>query len=418
MKQIFVQIAAYRDPQLPFTLKDLLEKAKHPTRLRVCIIQQDTTENLEKMLQMVGDEYSTDLNLSIVLDQCLWTQSKGACWARARSNSKWGGEQYMLQVDSHTRFVRDWDEKVENMWLSLDDPKAILTGYPPEFHPDKPEDQWVKHPQLCNVVCFHGRYPYSLPKMIPNWQSLTKPIKAVHISAGFIFGPGKLCQQVHYDRAMYFCGEETAMTVRYFTHGYNLYHPHRVLLWHYYTRPEGDKHWDNHLEWSDLDIVSRQRLDTLLGRRADDLGSCTLGKERNLADFIAYSGIDFNRCLVHPDTSKGFEPPVVNTPERWADAQVEFSQTLTWNFEEIPQHDSTDVKFWALIVKDTHDVELYRWDILQSEHPHIISGKQNTVDVKFTHCAHQQIGDIVIWPYTHHSQWTLSPYRKKLEYSK
>ena len=36
------------------------------------------------------------------------------------------------------------------------------------------------------------------------------------------------------------------MTVRAFTHGYDLFYPHRVILWHEYTRNYRPKHWDDH----------------------------------------------------------------------------------------------------------------------------------------------------------------------------
>ncbi len=38
--KIFVQIAAYRDPQLIPTIKDMLEKAKKPKNLRLAIARQ------------------------------------------------------------------------------------------------------------------------------------------------------------------------------------------------------------------------------------------------------------------------------------------------------------------------------------------------------------------------------------------
>ena len=38
--KIFVQIAAYRDPQLIPTIKDMLEKAKKPKNIRLGIARQ------------------------------------------------------------------------------------------------------------------------------------------------------------------------------------------------------------------------------------------------------------------------------------------------------------------------------------------------------------------------------------------
>ena len=52
--KIFIQIASYRDPQLLYTLKDCLSKAKYPDNLRFGIAWQhsssDTWDNLDESI--------------------------------------------------------------------------------------------------------------------------------------------------------------------------------------------------------------------------------------------------------------------------------------------------------------------------------------------------------------------------------
>ncbi len=36
------------------------------------------------------------------------------------------------------------------------------------------------------------------------------------------------------------------MTVRAFTHGYDLFHPCETIVWHDYVRKDAVKHWDDH----------------------------------------------------------------------------------------------------------------------------------------------------------------------------
>jgi Glycosyltransferase (GlcNAc) len=38
--KIFVQIASYRDSQLPLTLRDCLANARHPDQLHFCVAHQ------------------------------------------------------------------------------------------------------------------------------------------------------------------------------------------------------------------------------------------------------------------------------------------------------------------------------------------------------------------------------------------
>ena len=74
-------------------------------------------------------------------------------------------------------------------------------------------------------------------------------------------------------------GEETAMTVRAFTHGYDLFHPAETVVWHDYLRADARKHWGDHTEaegtrscWSELDEKSKRKVQRLLrGERLREL---------------------------------------------------------------------------------------------------------------------------------------------------
>ncbi|WP_457831443.1 GlcNAc-transferase family protein, partial [Staphylococcus aureus] len=92
---IFVQIAAYRDPQIKATIKDLLSKAKYPDKLRFGICNQiDLIKDQSEKL----DEYSKDFRFRIF--QVNYTESKGVCWARSITQSLYRNEEFTLQIDS------------------------------------------------------------------------------------------------------------------------------------------------------------------------------------------------------------------------------------------------------------------------------------------------------------------------------
>ena len=48
----------------------------------------------------------------------------------------------------------------------------------------------------------------------------------------------KWAKEVKHDPNIFFAGEEINLTVRSFTHGYDLFHPHRVVIWHATMREE------------------------------------------------------------------------------------------------------------------------------------------------------------------------------------
>ena len=96
---IFVQIASYRDPQLPSTVKDCIEKAKYPENLRFGIAWQYSLDDIWDNL----DEYKNDSRFKIVdID---YKDSKGACWARNQLQQKYNNEKYTLQLESQKTLI-------------------------------------------------------------------------------------------------------------------------------------------------------------------------------------------------------------------------------------------------------------------------------------------------------------------------
>jgi len=132
--RVFIQIASYRDPQLLPTIKDALEKAAHPARLRFGICRQyhpgDGFDDLSS--------YKDDNRFRIV--EIPSQLSRGACWARSVAQRQFRGEAYMLQIDSHVRLVPAWDKRMIDMLETQKrrgSRKPLLTGYVPGFEPGK-----------------------------------------------------------------------------------------------------------------------------------------------------------------------------------------------------------------------------------------------------------------------------------------
>ena len=74
--EIFVQIASYRDPQLIPTIDNMLENSKNPENLRIGICHQYHPEDEFSDLS----KYDGDDRFRII--DVLYSESKGACWAR------------------------------------------------------------------------------------------------------------------------------------------------------------------------------------------------------------------------------------------------------------------------------------------------------------------------------------------------
>ena len=132
-EKIFIQIASYRDPQLLPTLRDMFANADHPENINVGIAWQrcvdDEWDNL--------DEYKDDKRVKII--EIDYKKAKGVCWARNAVQSLYDNEDYTLQLDSHHRFVKDWDTKLKDMLKGLQKDgykKPLITAYIPSLDPD------------------------------------------------------------------------------------------------------------------------------------------------------------------------------------------------------------------------------------------------------------------------------------------
>ncbi|HAV1831813.1 TPA: hypothetical protein JG914_004666 [Enterobacter hormaechei subsp. steigerwaltii] len=244
------------------------------------------------------------------------TRAAGAGYARHQCETLYGRETYFLQIDSHCRFSDFWDEKMISMLESLRklSPKPILSTYPPDYQPGPPETRaYFPSRLIFNEFTVDG---ISMQSSCP--IKAEAPQRNCYLAGGFIFADGEYLHDVPSDPDIFFAGEEIALSVRAFTHGYDAYAPHNILLWHHYGRTESPKIWSDHTSqakevgdvsktWWERDRESKKRVRRLLGLEAKengtDLGQFDLGEVRTLQDFEYASGLTFHLRRVHPAVS-------------------------------------------------------------------------------------------------------------------
>ena len=217
---IFVSVAAYRDPALLPTLTDCIAKARDPDRLRFGICWQYGSEEAA-FEQLQGPQFAVHY-----VD---WRLSRGACWARAEIMKLYRGEDWYLQLDSHHRFVQDWDVRLIEQAALTDSEKPVLSTYAAAFNPYA-EALAIEQVTRMEFDCFTEQGAIlARPGVI---APPGRPIRARFLSAHCLFAPGSFVEDVPYDPELYFIGEEITLAVMAFTHGYDLFHPSRHILWH------------------------------------------------------------------------------------------------------------------------------------------------------------------------------------------
>jgi glycosyltransferase involved in cell wall biosynthesis len=366
--KIFIQIASYRDPQLVPTIKDCIKNAKHPENLVFSIAWQHSLDDVWDNL----DEFKDDSRFKII--DINYLDSKGACWARNTLQQNYDGEEYTLQIDSHHRFVENWDEECINMVKQLQAKghnKPLLTGYVSSFDPDNDPESRIHIPWKMNFDRFipEGAV-FFLPASIDNYQELTEPIPARFYSAHFAFTIGQFVLEVPHDPDYYFHGEEISIAVRAYTWGYDLFHPHKVVVWHEYTRKGRTKQWDDDRKWVEKNNYSHKKNRKLFemdGEVKDiDFGVYDFGKERTLEDYERYAGISFKKRAIQKytlDNNLAPNPPLYGEDFEKSFLKI-FKHCIDIGYDKVPEN---DYEFWAIAFHGENDETIFRKDADKNE---------------------------------------------------
>jgi hypothetical protein len=389
---IFVQIASYRDPQLLPTIKDCIAKADNPENLRFGICwQRDENDSWENL-----DEY---INLpTFTIMDVHWAKSKGLGWARHHIQKMWKGEKYTLQLDSHHRFQQSWDTMLLEMMEQTGVQKPIITTYATPYEPS-PDGDSLKDGIFKMVGERFSTYGTILffPHHIN--ETYDKPIPARFVSGHFFFTLGIHCVEYKYDPHIYFAGDEISLSIRSYTLGYDIFHPHKSVLYHYYLRDGRTKHWDDFNAvkkkegvidklWHEMNEDSLRRLRHLLREEDNniDLGEYGLGNSRTFEEYEKYAGINFKLRRLHPETIKGINPPIKNNVSNWDEiVEKEYNLTLC-----IPE--TTNFKFIYIGVEDSKGQVLHRVDLKEYSKSINISFKAYETPYKWVYWPHYQEG--------------------------
>jgi hypothetical protein len=298
--KIFINVAAYQEPNLKLTLNSLYTQAKYPENLVFSVVDQSQ------------DKFKLDLNDFDFKDQIRYIHldplyARGPCFARSLGQTQYNNEDYYFQTDAHCVFDSDWDityiRQYEDAKRFVD--KPVLTQYPFGFEFEDAERTQIKkfHPKLTPVISLHStertfetnHYVNPLAK-----ERKGKLIPGFLLSAGQVFTAGRAVYDVPYDPFLFFGGEEQTLALRYWTNGYDIVHFENSPMYHlYYQGPE-----DRTLIWNDQQHEERRQVawtkrDALAVDRmkqvciGEDLGVYGIGKERTLEEYKEFSGIDY-----------------------------------------------------------------------------------------------------------------------------
>ncbi|MBG9388817.1 GlcNAc-transferase family protein [Caenimonas aquaedulcis] len=299
--RIFVSIASYCDPLLGFTLARALDTARRPEALHFGVVDQSPAGSASLPADAVRPARLSRVHIDAV-------HARGPCWARAIAVSLYDGEEWFLQLDSHMDFEPHWDERLVAQAQDLLPGRAgvVISSYPHAFvfEDGRPVHRPTTDKVLAHVVKPGTHFEAGHPVLGFEAQplELDRPVPGYHLGAGCLFAPGRFVQAFPYDPWLYFHGEEQALAARLYTHGWDIFHMPALPLYHLYNAPGNGAparpmHWDaapggdRAQAWWPLERRSRARLQALV--EGESLGVYGLGAVRSMADYAAFSGIDY-----------------------------------------------------------------------------------------------------------------------------
>jgi len=306
--RIFVSIASYRDTECQWTIKDLFDKATHPERVFVGVCWQFFKDQDADCFEVVTrPEQCRVLEVDA-------RESRGVGWARSQVQSLWAGEEYFFQIDAHSRFEPGWDELCLQMLAACPSPKPVLSAYPTSYVP--PNQLGPRNVVVILPKEFDDRGLLAFTSVAtPEAKAPALPTPATYVAGGLLFAPSAVITEVPYDPYIYFTGEEIALAARLWTHGWDLFAPNKVVLYHEYAeRPNKRRHWHDHKQWTKLSNLAGDRVRHLLEDRPcsdpdtlREFDRYRLGNARPLVDYEAMAGVSFREKTIRGKSTDELE---------------------------------------------------------------------------------------------------------------
>lgn len=291
MASIFVQLATYHDYELSKTILDA--------------IAQSSGEHIINFGVSLAYYVSNDITL-VDRPDVKYTISEapknvGLGAGRMLAHKFYDGEDYYFQVDSHSRFDKDWDSYLigeVSRFRDMGIAKPLLTCYPKGYrYRDGIEDFDTPGP-VTQIVFTENRAQFA-EILIPTQRAdanTDNNIFSKSVSGGSIFTVGAFIKP---SPKIAFYGEEIFIAARAFTNGFDLMIPSKTFMSHlYYDHKRGEMNF-RHLVWQDFPDKFAMMNDISLAeikRTFTDnvVGEYNLGTERTLRDYEVYSGLNFS----------------------------------------------------------------------------------------------------------------------------
>ncbi len=299
MSSIFVQIPAYHDYELGRTIRDAMNKSSGENQINFGVHLSYYKNN--------DIDIPNFNNVKIKISKA--PDNIGVGISRYLANEFYNGEDFYLQIDSHTRFEKNWDKSlIENYNFYYEmGLNPVISCYPGAYEYKDNVLNILNEKTHVSYTDFIQELSFEDNNFIPHQRAVANPQENIFtrsVSAASIFSNGNIAS-IKPNKDMYFWGEEILIALRLYTHGYDLLLPKEQNIYHLYydsnikeknlRRQTGE---DFPKEVMNLDMRSKFKLSEIIKNKI--IGPDALGSVRTLEEYEQFAGIDFTLKKVSP----------------------------------------------------------------------------------------------------------------------
>jgi len=321
MNKIFISMGSYDEKYLYQTVKSAISNAKYPDDVVIGIHNVYPDEASYSF-----GEYSNQvrfLNLK-------YSNPLGTGYGRLSASLLCPKDcKYILQVDAHMLFEKNWDEDIVFRYneIKKDHEKVIITKYlmhwneidgrPKLFINNKYEDCDPYNMDRCdpefNVpaslqyadinTCANSLFPI-MAGYQGDWKPEDTYLEQLGVSGHFMFSESNIIKDILYDPLIPWASDEVTFSLRAFTRGYKIVTIRENIAWHmdkkFKMEPASGIDFKEYAdeykrkladEYDQFDYSGIRRIkDLLLG---DELGFWGAPDKESLQKYYEFSNIDF-----------------------------------------------------------------------------------------------------------------------------
>ena len=294
--RIFISIASYRDPELQWTIKSAIENANNPDNLYFGVVHQGVDSELF--------DINSIKNMSLI--KMHPKEAKGAGFARAKAMELYSGQEYFLQIDSHTRFAPGWDsiciDQLNRAKNISGHSRVLLSYFPAPYEPERNGGMFLvkNNPKIKSYptrqkILLNKRKQWTAERFEFDSKLKENPELSETVLGGFIFSDGSIVSEVPYDSEISFFGEEVCFAMRSWTRGWDIYSPSKNIVYHFYSRGGYSKIWKDRnlrgISWKEIEEISYAKQKRILC--GEEEGVFGAGSVRTLEEYEMFTNTNF-----------------------------------------------------------------------------------------------------------------------------